>query len=198
MFKIKEFKKQALGQLSGHWTTPVLLTLIIGAINVLLSVPGFVSGFNTIMDELGGELSFSYNRMESFMLPFFTDMYRHIFLGQLLQSMFSIIAFIINGSVAIALARFYIALSINSEKTTFNTFFDGLNRWGKGILAMLWMTIWLSLWAMLLCFIAMAVFGIGMLLLYLSAGDVTGLWQEGSLGVVILVFVMGIVSKSHF
>jgi uncharacterized membrane protein len=193
MFKIKEFKKQALGQLSGHWTTPVLLTLIIGAINVLLSVPGFVSGFNTMIDELNGEFSFSYNQTEDFMFPIFTDVYRRIFLGQLVQYMFSVIAFIINGAVAIALSRFYIALSINSEKTTFTIFFDGLNRWGKGILAMLWMTLWLTLWMLLLFAIAMAVFGIGVLLLYVSVGG-SEQWQEASLGVGLLIFIMGVVS----
>jgi uncharacterized membrane protein len=170
MFRIKEVKRQALSKLSGHWSTPVLLTLVVGLINLALLVPAIVTNFNYAFNSMPDRFDYLLEWSDSFSFPLMFDMYKQIFTLQFLQWIFEIIMFIINAAISIALARFYLAMSIDPDKTTFNTFLGGLTYWGKGILATLWMWLWLWLWSLLFAGILIALLSVWFVVLSVSAG----------------------------
>jgi uncharacterized membrane protein len=144
MFSIRESKKEALSKLRGRWKTPVLLTLVIGAITLALSVPGIVSNLRSYY----GAFMAGYGRF------FALAQYPPI-----MEGMLQMIVFVITCAISIASARFYLSVVSNPEKTGFDTFFEGLTHWGKGILASFWMSLWLWLWSLLFfgIFFALAV-----------------------------------------
>jgi uncharacterized membrane protein len=138
MFVIKESKKEALSKLRGRWKTPVLLTLVIGAITLGLSFPGIIANMRLYYAEFASR---------DFVAMAETAQ-RPVSSG-LLEWIFQMIAFLITAAISIAVARFYLSVIDNPEKTGFDTFFEGLTYYGRGILASFWMNLWLSLWSAL-------------------------------------------------
>jgi uncharacterized membrane protein len=75
----------------------------------------------------------------------------------------------------IALFHFFLFFSLQSDKTTFNTFLEGLNSWFKSILASVYVNLRLFLWSLLLLPLGILLFflektvGKGVVLLLLPA-----------------------------
>ncbi|MBO5137773.1 MAG: DUF975 family protein [Spirochaetaceae bacterium] len=55
----------------------------------------------------------------------------------------------VSGILEIAVIYFFLSFAKNNE-TKFSYFLDGMNMWLKGILGLLWMTLWVFLWSLLL------------------------------------------------
>jgi uncharacterized membrane protein len=203
MLPVKQLKKLALSRLSGHWTMPVLLTLMLAVINIALNVSGAVSALREIPELNLGDDSYPWlvqSGTDDFLDLFDSldsldlfDLFLKRFLSfQLLQQMFSLISLVVSGAVSIALARFYLAFSLNYTSPNMNAFFSGLTHWWKGILAMLWTILWLWLWALLLLLIGGAVFAVGMIILYINAGDFMSLRTQGSAAATLFAVSLGI------
>jgi uncharacterized membrane protein len=146
MFSIGEVKSTALKSLKGHWLVPCLLTLVIGAITTALSIPSMIGGLRNMFEYfVSGQTFDNFNDFE-----LFSQVYGQTVFSSLLANVFSIISFIAAAAIAIAHSRFFLALIKDPDKTNFSTFLEGLVYWGKGILALLWMSLWLWLWGLLL------------------------------------------------
>jgi uncharacterized membrane protein len=167
MFSIRESKKEALSKLRERWMTPVLLTLVIGAITLALSVPGIISNMRSYY----GALMTGYGRFSGFDFSLLSDAAQRPVFAGMLDWMLQMIVFVITGAISIASARFYLSVISNPEKTGFGTFFEGLTHWGKGILASFWMNLWLSLWCMLFFGILFALAIIGMVIGMTNGAD---------------------------
>jgi uncharacterized membrane protein len=192
MFRIRDFKKLALARLSGHWGYPVLITLLVFVIDCLLGSPALAAGRGRFDRWDWEDFFFSFNWRRGFTWPDMGDFFR-LFQGGLLQTVFSLVSFLVSGAFAIALARFYLILSANPPKATFGAFVEGLNRWGKGILLLLWQSLWLFLWGLLFFGLAGAAVALGAYIVYSATGSF--LFWAGplpllALGVIILLVVM--------
>jgi uncharacterized membrane protein len=149
MFSISKLKHQARSKLRGHRGSPMLLTLVIGLINAAIAIPGYVFNNNRILAYFSSlEASTPYID-NLFSISDFTTLLRPMYSFSTLLWAITLITFIINNSISIAIARFYLGMMIDPEKTKFNTFVEGLVYWGKGILAALWKGVWLWLWGLL-------------------------------------------------
>lgn len=137
VFERKKYKKFALMQLKGRWTTVVLATLITSLVLFVFSFTenrGFVS-----IDQLRALGNASYEEILAFLsstakpvtLPFF---------------ILSLIEALVNFIFEIALAYLFIAISRSPDPVSLKVFFEGLNNWGRGILVGLWTTLWIFLW----------------------------------------------------
>ena len=120
MFDGQQYKKQARGQLKGHWTTPVLLTLFTQAILLIIILP------RAVYSALNGNESYSF-----------------------FQFIVSIAVSAASAIFEIALVKYYLIFTENREKATFSAFLEALNLWLDGILAALWVALWTFLWFLL-------------------------------------------------
>ncbi|MGI5174537.1 DUF975 family protein [Treponema sp. OMZ 840] len=120
MFDGRQYKKQAREQLKGHWTTPVLITLLILAIFTVISIPQIIAKLHNTTD---GNTPVVLITM--------------------------IIIWAVMGVLYIAAAKFYLVLTENPDKATFSVFLEALNAWGRGVLGALWMILWAYLWSLL-------------------------------------------------
>ena len=59
MFDRQELKRQAKAQLRGHWTTPVLITLVTGIVLAIVTVPQMLYSIYQEVYGYGDEISFA-------------------------------------------------------------------------------------------------------------------------------------------
>ena len=59
---------------------------------------------------------------------------------------FSLIETLIAFITEIALASFFLAYSRSPEPVSLKVFFEGFNKWGRGVLAGLWQVLWYMIW----------------------------------------------------
>ena len=137
MFERKKYKKFARTQLSGRWTVPVLITLFIGCITILFSLPDVMtllrSGyFAAIASGDTNEIIASAEEMNK-STSFIT----------------SIIQMIVSSILAVASLNVYLTMSRSPEPVTFGKFIEGFNNWARAALGVLWTFLWVFLWTLL-------------------------------------------------
>lgn len=130
--KYKEFARQ---QIKGRQKTAAIAILIVVLITLLFSIPE--TRINYSWDEMmAASTSFSD------LVNYFNSS------GQStpLALLFSLIEAIISFITQIALASFFLAYSRSPEPVSLKVFFEGFNKWGRGILAGLWQSLWYIIW----------------------------------------------------
>lgn len=130
--KYKEFARQ---QIKGRHKTASLAVLIVVLITLLFSIPET-------------RLNYSWEEMMAASTSF-TDLVNYVNAnGQTtpLAMIFSLIETLISFITEIALASFFLAYSRSPEPVSLKVFFEGFNKWGRGVLAGLWQVLWYMIW----------------------------------------------------
>ena len=135
-FQRRKYKQFALMQLKGRWKAAILATLIVLVVQFVFSIPG--SRDPLTMDEI--QYISGYTPMQ--LLSYLNETGR-VTPG---KSFFSLISDLISLVLAIATASLFLTYSRSPEPVGLKTFFEGFNKWGRGILAGLWQGLWLFLW----------------------------------------------------
>ena len=136
MFERKKYKKFAITQLSGRWTVPVLITLLITIISIVFSLPSTLSLVNNgyfqaiFQQDLIGIQEASEAASQSSYLT-------------------TIIQMIVAAILEVASLNVYLKMSRSPEPVTFGNFIEGLNNWARATLAILWQFLWIVLWSFL-------------------------------------------------
>lgn len=136
MFERKKYKKFAITQLSGRWTVPVLITLLISIISIVFSLPSTLSLVNNgyfqavLQQDLIGIQEASEAASQTSYLT-------------------TIIQMIVAAILEVAALNVYLKMSRSPEPVTFGNFIEGLNNWARATLAVLWQFLWILLWSFL-------------------------------------------------
>lgn len=136
MFERKKYKKFAITQLSGRWTVPVLITLLISIISIVFSLPSTLSLVNNgyfqavLQQDLIGIQEASEAASQTSYLT-------------------TIIQMIVAAILEVAALNVYLKMSRSPEPVTFGNFIEGLNNWARATLAILWQFLWILLWSFL-------------------------------------------------
>ena len=117
MFDGRQYKKQALAQLKGHWATPVLIQLITFAVSAAIALPNVISQVISQSGDFSAAGLFS-----------------------------SLAANAVAAILEIALCKYFLILREAPEKATFSAFLESFNLWARGLLGTLWMSLWIFLW----------------------------------------------------
>lgn len=130
-FCSKEFKRVALAKLNGRWTTPVLVSLISGAILLALIGVFFPWSFYVNLIVSGGE------GVDISAFPF----------GRYFLTL--IICVFLTPVIMLAEMSIYPLLYKSEEPLKISDFISGFSLWGKAIGAFWWQYLWLYLWGLL-------------------------------------------------
>ena len=141
-FDREKYKEFARRQISGRRKNAALAILIVVVITLAISIPErrLNTSFNEILRTARsseGFLDYLSENKDTISLTF----------------IFSFITTLINFITRIALTSFFLAYSRSPEPVSLKVFFEGFNKWGRGILAGLWQTLWYFLWMFGLLFI---------------------------------------------
>lgn len=172
--KYKEFARQ---QISGRRKNASLAVLTVVLITLLFSIPE--SRINYSWEEIMAASAswtdlVNYFNSNSQTTP--------------LAFIFSFIQTIIGFVTQIALASFFLAYSRSPEPVFLKVFFEGFNKWGRGILTGLWQLLWYVIWV-----IAITVIGIAaMIPLFLILPDTVESFELVYLLSMLLVIVCSI------
>lgn len=142
----KDFKKSALEQLNGRWTTPVLVTLVVTAITMVLT--GIALPWEYYADLIVSVINEGNYIPDYSSFPFA----RYI--------VFMFLIMLIVPVVEIAQLSIFPVLFKTKEPVKFSEFISGFSLWGKALGAFWWQYLWLMLWALAGAGIGMVVCGI--------------------------------------
>lgn len=136
MFERKKYKSFAKKQLSGRWTVPILVTLVVAIISTIFSLPDlmqmirsgylnalFNSDFNAASDALNSTSSTSF--------------------------ITSLVSSCVSAILELATIGVYIKMSRSPEPVSFSDFIEGFNNWARAILGILWQILWIFLWSLI-------------------------------------------------
>lgn len=140
LFDRKACKKAALSQLKGNWKVPVLVALIYFLLFFCMNIGGFIDSArysNFDYTKNGHSFYFDMNSAK----PQFT-------FSDWIETAVSLLSILVSGIFEIAFAKFFLDLS-NGIKPTFEIFFKSLELWAKGILELLWSSLFVFLWSLL-------------------------------------------------
>lgn len=136
MFERKKYKNFAKKQLSNRWGVPILVTIVIGVISAVFSIPDVLklsrSGYITAM------LNSDYIAA--------SEAINNAFSTSLLTS---IIYMIVSAILQVAAINVYIKMSRSPEPVSFSDFIEGFNNWARAALSILWQFLWIFLWTLL-------------------------------------------------
>ena len=140
--KYKDFARQ---QISGRRKNASLAVLTVVLITLLFSIPE--SRINYSWEEIMAASTswtdlVNYFNSNSQTTP--------------LAFLFSFIQTIIGFITQIALASFFLAYSRSPEPVSLKVFFEGFNKWGRGILTGLWQLLWYVIWVIAITVIGIA------------------------------------------
>lgn len=183
-FQRRKYKEFAVKQLSGRWQPAVIAMLIMAAISLIFSIPS--SNFTLLWDELQQLATYSPIEIWNY-------------LGNAnkigpVQTVFGIIENLIALILEIAAAHFFLAYSRSPEPVPLKTYFEGFNKWGRGILAGLWQALWYTIWIIACCFIVL----LGALPLYFITNANETVMDIAIFIVMIAVFVFFIIKSIEY
>ncbi|MBO4532101.1 MAG: DUF975 family protein [Treponema sp.] len=135
-FDREKYKQFARQQIAGRRKTATLAVLIVVVISLLFSIPE--SRLNYSWDELKMAASTSFSDLLNYI--------NNSGKSNPLTFVFSLIQTIISFITGIAIASFFLTYSRSPEPVSLKVFFEGFNKWGRGILAGLWQTLWFVIW----------------------------------------------------
>ena len=136
-FDRKKYKSFALMQLKGRWKTAIFATIISIILLSIFSVTQKPTNSLTYQEIL--------NLSEEQLLQYIRSNPAYSAPGMILSLIYTIINFI----VKIVLAAMFIIYSRSPDPVTLKNYFEGYNKWGRGVLIGLWQTLWLFLWALI-------------------------------------------------
>lgn len=165
MIDIKKYKSFAKIQLQNRWTVPVLMTLIIGAILRIFSLP---SDIKLLKDVTSGAFSQAGNLSLRQVLQLFTESSSGT--NTLLDFILSLIELSVQFILTYGALSVYLAMSRSPEQIPFSTFFEGLSNWSRGLLTGLYLTLRIFLWGL----IAIPVVSIFIILLTITNINISG------------------------
>ena len=131
MFDRQEFKRLAKAQLKGHWTTPVLITLVTGIVLSIVIIP--MALYYSAYEEV-------YNYQQA---------YENIENASLIPLIIFPIVILGTGVFVIAEAKYYLVFTARQGNAPFSVFLESFNLWWRGVLTYLWYYLWVSLWSCL-------------------------------------------------
>ena len=136
-FDRKKYKSFALMQLKGRWVPAIIATIISVFILVIFS---FTQNQTT-------DLTFSQilSLSEEQLLDYIYSSPQFSIPGLILSLIETIMNFIID----IVLVAFFLIYSRSPEPVTLKNYFEGYNKWGRGVLCGFWKLLWLFLWALI-------------------------------------------------
>ena len=136
-FDRPKYKSFALMQLKGRWKTAIFATLIS---IILLSI-------FSVTQKQTSDLSYSQIAAlsEQQLLEYINSNPMYSGAGFVL----SLIYFIINSIVEIVLVSLFLIYSRSPEPVRLKNYFEGYNKWARGILTGLWKFLWLFLWGLI-------------------------------------------------
>lgn len=144
MIDIKKYKNFAKIQLQNRWQVPVLMTLIIGLILRLFSLP---SDIHMLKELTSGAFSQAENLSFSQLMQLFTDSSsgKNTFIDFILSLIELCVQFILTyGALHV-----YLAMSRSPEQIPFSNFFEGLSNWSRGLLTGLYLLLRVFLWGLI-------------------------------------------------
>jgi len=139
MFDRKRYKSFAKQQLKGRWAVPVLFTALTLLISSIFNVPGYIALMNS--GDFAGLIAEGASGSDILMA--FSD---SIPAGDTLTST---ISWLVEAVLAMAAITVYLKMSRSPDPVSFRDFIEGLNLWGRAVLAALWQWLWIFLWSML-------------------------------------------------
>ena len=144
MIEIKKYKSFAKIQLQNRWTVPVLMTLIIGAILRLFSLPSDIH----MLKELS---SGAFNQADNLNLSQLLNLITQSSSGKstFIDFILSLIELSVQFILTYGAIYVYIAMSRSPEQVPFSTFFEGLSNWSRGLLTGLYLLLRIFLWGLI-------------------------------------------------
>ena len=136
-FDRKKYKSFALIQLKGRWKPAVFATIISILILMIFSVT----------QKQTNDLSFSemLQLSEQQLFEYIQSDPQYSAPGIILSIIQTIMDFIID----IVLVSFFLIYSRSPDPVSMKNYFEGFNKWARGILCGLWKLLWLFLWALI-------------------------------------------------
>ena len=140
LFDRKDCKASALSQLKGKWKIPCLVSLFYFILVGLLNMGNIIDSIkNSTVDYSRNGNSFYFDMSST---PIQLGASDYIGMG------ISLLSIVVSGIFAIAFAKFFLDLS-NGINPTFDGFFKSLELWAKGVLEILWSSLFIFLWSLL-------------------------------------------------
>lgn len=138
-FQRKKYKEFASKQLSGRWKPAVFCSLIIAGISLLFSIPRM-------------NLTYDWNDLVALSRLSIQELWQALGNSNpttLAHNLLVLIEDIIMLILEIAASQFFLKFSRSPEPVPLKDFFEGFNKWARGILTGLWSGLWLFLWIIL-------------------------------------------------
>ncbi len=135
-FDIQKYQKFALMQLKGRWKIAVSGTLVTMLLLVIFSFAKAKTpsvDYNTLISASTEELLSMFQNSSTTGAALLIDFLE------------TIIDFI----VEIVLVTFFLIFSRSPDPVTMKNYFEGYNKWARGILSGLWKLLWLFLWGLI-------------------------------------------------
>ncbi len=136
MFERKKYKSFAKKQLSGRWTVPILVTLVVAIISTIFSLPDLMqmirSGYLTAL--FNSDFTAASDALNSTSSTSFIT---------------SLVSSCVSAILELATIGVYIKMSRSPEPVSFSDFIEGFNNWARAILGILWQILWVFLWSLL-------------------------------------------------
>ncbi|MGP1587907.1 MAG: DUF975 family protein [Treponemataceae bacterium] len=139
LFDRADFKSLAKKRLKKSWTIPVLVSLLCFSIVMVLNLNEIIDSFKASgidFQAKDGNFSFQLEKLKD------SEKFNWFSFS------LSIIGIAIAGIIQIATSKFYLYMS-QSDEIHFSDFTDALTLWAKGILEMLWVSLFVFLWSLL-------------------------------------------------
>ncbi len=135
-FDINKYKSFSLMQLKGRWKPAIFAALITIAVMALFSVTRQNNPSLNYNDIVGASSEEIMNALQN------SDT-----LGAscILDFIEAIVGFVLD----IVLISFFLIFSRSPDPVQFKTYFDGYNKWARGILNGLWKLLWIFIWALI-------------------------------------------------
>ena len=137
-FDREKYKQFARQQIDGRRKNAALAVLIVVTITLAFSIPQ--RRLNNTWEELSRA---AYSSTED-LLAYFSANKPSLSFTFILSFIATLISFI----TRIALDSFFLTYSRSPEPVSLKVFFEGFNKWGRGILAGLWQTLWYFIWTL--------------------------------------------------
>ena len=136
-FERKKYKTFALMQLKGRWKPAVFATIISIGLLMIFSVT----------QKQTSDLSFTemMNLTEQQLLAYIQSNPQYSAPGIILSIIETIMDFIVD----IVLVSFFLIYSRSPDPVSMKNYFEGFNKWSRGILCGLWKLLWLFLWELI-------------------------------------------------
>ena len=169
-FDRKKYKSFALMQLKGRWKPA-----IIGTIITLIILTAF-----TITNKKTSNIS--YSELASYDFEQLLNFYKNAPELSPPAIILNIIQTIVSFIVEMVLVAFFLIFSRSPDPVSMKNYFEGYNKWARGILCGLWRGLWTFLWGL----IAVPIY-LGATLLYLFSPVTLPMAVEGFLFLIIII-----------